>query len=157
MEKHFTATAYVLWEGKVLLHHHPKLNKYLPPGGHLEPNETPSEGARREVKEETGLDIIFTEQENLQVDAYNAVSIPRPFLCLLENIPPFKDKPAHQHMDMIYIAKVANPQTAKELIGDFRWYSLQEIESMSEENFFPDTLQVIRLLFTTSGAALFPA
>lgn len=150
MDKHFTATVYVLWQGKVLLHHHAKLNKYLPPGGHLEPNETPSEGALREVKEETGLDIAIIEQENLQVNAYNAVSIPRPFLCLLENIPSFQGQSAHRHIDMIYLAKPQDPLKASQVPAPFRWYSMEEIERMANENFFPDTLQVIRLVLTQS-------
>ena len=42
---------------KVLLHYHKKVRLVLPPGGHVEPNETPAESAIREVKEETGLKV----------------------------------------------------------------------------------------------------
>lgn len=146
MNKHFTATAYVFWQRKVLLHYHAKLNKYLPPGGHLEPNETPSEGALREVKEETGLDVLLIEQENLRVNAYNAASIPRPFLCLLENIPAFKDKIAHQHIDMIFLARLQDPEQADQVLTPFRWYSFEDIQLMDPENFFSDTLQVIQFV-----------
>ena len=55
--RQFTATVYILFLEKVLLHRHAKLGKWLPPGGHIEQDETPPEAARREVKEETGLDI----------------------------------------------------------------------------------------------------
>lgn len=146
MDKHFTATVYIFWQDRVLLHHHEKLNKYMPPGGHLEPNETPSEAALREVKEETALDVFLIEQENLHVKARNAVSIPRPFLCLLENVPAFKDKSAHQHIDMIYLAKLQNPENGNKVPKPFQWYSYTEIESMDQENFFPDTLQVLSLI-----------
>jgi 8-oxo-dGTP pyrophosphatase MutT (NUDIX family) len=36
---------------------HKKLGKWLPPGGHIEPNELPDDAACREVLEETGLKV----------------------------------------------------------------------------------------------------
>jgi 8-oxo-dGTP pyrophosphatase MutT (NUDIX family) len=140
MEKHFTATVYIFEQGKVLLHYHEKLAKWLPPGGHIEPNETPPEAARREVKEETGLDIEFIEQENLHIEAYNAKSFVRPFLCLLENIPEHKGKPAHQHMDMIYLAR---PLLYNEIKEGFKWVSFEELSGM---DLFPDTREVLHFL-----------
>ncbi|MBI5346885.1 MAG: NUDIX domain-containing protein, partial [Chlamydiae bacterium] len=87
MEKHFTAVAFILEKEKVLLIYHNKLRTWLPPGGHVDPNETPVETAIREVKEETGLDITIIQQENTWVDYKEACSFERPYLCLLENIP----------------------------------------------------------------------
>jgi 8-oxo-dGTP pyrophosphatase MutT (NUDIX family) len=145
MEKQFTATVYLFHENRVLLHLHAKLRKWLPPGGHLEPNETPPEAARREVREETGLEIVFIEQENLKVNAYNGVSIERPFLCLLENIPAHKDKPAHQHIDMIYLAR---PVQLHENLNDFRWFSYEELQELE---LFPDVQEVLRLLLKENG------
>ena len=147
MERHFTATVYIFHEEKVLLHRHAKLGKWLPPGGHIEPNETPPEAAMREAKEETGLDIEFIEQENLKIDAYNGSSFPRPFLCLLENIPAHKDKPAHQHMDMIYIAR---PLDASAPMGNFRWFSFDELAEIDQE-LFPDVRDVLTLLLKERG------
>lgn len=160
MERHFTATAYVLHENRVLLHRHRKLEKWLPPGGHIEADETPPIAARREVKEETGLDIHFIEQENLTVSAYNAESIERPFLCLLENIPLFKTRPAHQHIDMIYLATPANESQLDWIPRAFQWFSWNEVLKL-ESDMFPDTLQVIRFLLqkkptTVGGAFLSP-
>lgn len=156
MERQFTATVYLFSEHKVLLHKHPKLGCWLPPGGHLEPNETPPEAARREVREETGLEIEFIEQENLKIDAYNGKSFERPFLCLLENIPTYKDKPAHQHIDFIYLAI---PTEMKEDLNDFQWYSYEELQHLE---LFPDVAEVLRLLLKenrlqslTNGGAVF--
>jgi 8-oxo-dGTP pyrophosphatase MutT (NUDIX family) len=41
--------------GRVLLHRHKRLGRWLQPGGHLDPGELPAEAARRETREETGL------------------------------------------------------------------------------------------------------
>lgn len=54
---HFTASAFVLHpsEPKVALVHHAKIRKWVQPGGHIDPGETPEGAARREVLEEIGL------------------------------------------------------------------------------------------------------
>jgi 8-oxo-dGTP pyrophosphatase MutT (NUDIX family) len=141
LERHFTATTYIVDQGKILLLKHPKLKKWLPPGGHIESNETPPECAKREAKEETGLDIEFIRQENLWVDFWNASSIERPYLCLLENIPAHADMPAHQHVDMIFLAKPINGT----LFPDVKWFSLAEVELMTDdEEIFSETKTTIR-------------
>ena len=142
MHRQFTATVYIFHEDKVLLHRHPKHLKWLPPGGHLEPNETPPEAARREVKEETGLDIIFIEQENLKIEAYNGVSFERPFFCLLEHIPESKNEAAHQHMDMIYLATLADTNQLGQIPSEFLWFKLNDVKKIEDE-LFPDCTMLL--------------
>ena len=59
LEKHFVATGFVVNKDrtKMLMVYHKKLGKWLAPGGHLEQNETPGQAARREVNEETGIEL----------------------------------------------------------------------------------------------------
>jgi 8-oxo-dGTP pyrophosphatase MutT (NUDIX family) len=145
IEKHFTATAYIIDEGRVLLIPHPKLGKWLPAGGHVELNETPPECARREALEETGLKIELIPQENIWITEWNASSFERPYLCLLENIPAHGDKPAHQHMDFIYVAKPLGGH----LVAEARWFSIEEIEALSDDvEIFVETKQTIRHLLS---------
>ena len=56
---HVTASAIVVSDDgeKVALHLHKRLNMWLQPGGHIDPGETPPEGALREALEETGLPV----------------------------------------------------------------------------------------------------
>jgi 8-oxo-dGTP pyrophosphatase MutT (NUDIX family) len=147
MEKHFTATAYIIEDEKVLLLLHPKLNKWLPPGGHIELNETPPECACRETLEETGLTIEIIPQENLWIEAWNATSFARPYLCLLEEIPAHGTSSAHQHMDFIYLAR---PIGGKLLEG-VQWFSLNEVEELKDDlDIFGETKKTIQHLFSLS-------
>ena len=70
---------------KVLLHYHKKVRLVLPPGGHIEPNETPAESAIREVKEETGLEVRIIP---LQTDPtyISPRTTPTPRLIQIEDI-----------------------------------------------------------------------
>lgn len=138
--KHFTVTTYVVDNDKVLLLFHPKHHKWIPPGGHLEANEIPTLGAKREVLEETGLHVEFIRQENVWYDFGHAASFERPYLCLLENIPPHGDKPAHQHIDLIYLAR----PTGGQLQGGAKWFTWTEVEKFIEgQDIFHDVKQTI--------------
>jgi 8-oxo-dGTP pyrophosphatase MutT (NUDIX family) len=135
-ERQFTATAYVIQHSKVLLIPHPKLKKWLPAGGHLEANETPAQAALREVYEETGLVVEIIKEEHLWIDRWNAKSLERPYMCLLENIPPHGCFGFHQHIDFIYVAKPIGGV----LKDEARWFSLEEIYLLeSDVEIFEET------------------
>ena len=61
----FTATTFVVQEGRTLLLRHKKLGLWLPPGGHIDPNELPDDAARREVLEESGLEVELISDRNV--------------------------------------------------------------------------------------------
>lgn len=56
---HVTASAVVLdvASGTVLLHLHRRLDRWLQPGGHIDPGEPPEDAAVRETIEETGVAV----------------------------------------------------------------------------------------------------
>lgn len=146
MERHFTTTVYLLHEDQVLLLYHPKLKKWLPPGGHIEENESPPDVARREVKEETGLEFVFIQEEHIWIDRWNVKSFERPFLCLMEEIPEHKGVPAHQHMDLIYTGvPVGNTEPVS--VDPCKWFTLEEVEAFKGDvEIFEETKEVLRTL-----------
>lgn len=58
---HVTVSAYVVDDGRVLLHRHKRSGLHLPPGGHPDPGEALERAAEREVREETGLVVAVVE------------------------------------------------------------------------------------------------
>lgn len=49
-------------DGSSLLVDHINCGLWLPPGGHVEPDEQPAETVRREIREELGIEPIFAAQ-----------------------------------------------------------------------------------------------
>lgn len=149
--RQWTATLYIVEESKVLLIYHRMMKKWLPPGGHLEVGELPPEGALREALEETGLEVELLKQENVWIEkAYNSRSFPRPYLCLIENIPAREHEPAHEHIDFVYVGSPVggkmqwNAQETEHL----RWFTRSEIDLLKlDEEIFQDTKATISQIF----------
>ena len=55
----FSVAVFCRNDGEILLVRHKRLELWLPVGGEIEPGETPLEAARRELREETGLEGAF--------------------------------------------------------------------------------------------------
>ena len=129
VERHHTATAYVVSRGRTLLLWHPKLTMWLPPGGHLEPNEDPVQAAIREALEESGRAVRVIPPTGLLVCAGPTV-LPPPVVILLEDIVR-ADQPFHQHIDHVYFTA---PDAAVEFAtpiphGPHRWVTTAELSA----------------------------
>ena len=124
IEKHFTSTAFVLHpiEDKVLLHWHSKVKAWLPPGGHIENNETPVEAVKRETFEETGIHIkLYNFNSSMSEIPFSDVKeITAPYTIILENIND-PENGEHIHIDMIYFSEALK-------IGDLKdgWFWVNE-------------------------------
>jgi 8-oxo-dGTP pyrophosphatase MutT (NUDIX family) len=77
--------------GRVLFVHHRRLDRWLLPGGHVEPGDAEIwDAARREVVEETGADLVPDPLPPLiSVDVHG--------------IPPKRHEPYHLHHDLIFL------------------------------------------------------
>jgi 8-oxo-dGTP pyrophosphatase MutT (NUDIX family) len=121
----FTATAFVYWQCKTLLHKHKKLGLWLPCGGHIDPHELPDDAAKREVFEESGVEIELIGETAL--DIHEPRQLIRPRGIQLEFI-----QEGHEHIDLIYFAKPVASYDGYLNQDDpsLGWYSPNDLKSM---------------------------
>lgn len=160
MQRHFTATAFIIDSQKrTLLLWHKRLGRWMPPGGHVEEDETPEETARRECKEETGLDVEIvsdTQPDLFRENREEGKMLGKPFAFLLENIPASveRNEPAHQHMDFLYVAKPIDEKQVVKLEvcegREIRWFTREEIAALdpSSEIFANVQAYILTLLLS---------
>ncbi|MFB6163344.1 MAG: NUDIX hydrolase [Halococcoides sp.] len=128
--RHFVATVYVVCEGATALHHHPGLEMWLPPGGHIDRGEVPHEAAIREVREELGLDVtLFAESGD--IESATARSLPAPRQLLLEDINTCDGEVGHQHVDHVYYGTVPSrdidPADGEVPADEWEWFDRDDL------------------------------
>lgn len=139
--REFTATTFVVRDSRTLLLWHNKVRAWLPPGGHIHPDELPEEAACREVLEETGLEVELLGQQ----EVWGKVRVLRTPACiLLEDI-----GPGHQHIDLIYYAqaKEGQPRINAQESAALRWYTSADLAG-------PEIAPDIRILGRQAIAAV---
>jgi 8-oxo-dGTP pyrophosphatase MutT (NUDIX family) len=125
MIKHFTATAFVVRGEATLLHWHRRLQQWMPPGGHIEPNEDPVQAVLREVREETGIIAEIVRVSPIHRFAYPE-QIPAPYTILIEDIPGPGEP--HKHIDLIYFCRPADGATHAAVDDPtLRWVTAAEL------------------------------
>lgn len=122
---HITGSAFIVCHetGRVLLHHHRRLGRWLQMGGHDDGEHDPALTALREGREESGLmDLELLSPRILDLDVHS--------------IPAGKGQPAHLHHDVRYALTTRRPASiqrdqAESL--DLAWFSFAEAaERMGE-------------------------
>ncbi len=134
--RHFVATVYVVNGGATALHRHDKLDMWLPPGGHIDRDETPHEAARREVREELGLDVDLVAPQD-GVDSPTVESIPKPQHFLLEDINTAGGEVGHQHIDFVFYGRAESrdidPGPGEQPAADWEWLSAAGLRDRADE------------------------
>ena len=134
--RHFVATVYVVNDGATALHHHDKLDMWLPPGGHIDRDEVPHRAAVREVREELGLnpDLVAPEED---IESATVQSIPQPQHFLLEDIDVCDGEVGHQHIDFVFYGAVDSrditPSAGEQPAEDWEWFTPADLEERAEE------------------------
>ena len=122
----FTVAIFVVQDGRILIIHHRKLDKWLPLGGHIELDEDPEQAALREANEESGFDVeLIGERPPTTGPGTRALIAPR-FLDI------HRISDTHEHIGMIYWArpKKGAMTLAPEEHHDIRWCTADELESL---------------------------
>ena len=121
---HVTASCFIVDPagGRLLLHHHRRLGRWLQMGGHVEPDEAPRDAARREGEEESGLGDLRLAGAIVDLDVHA--------------IPAGRGEPDHLHFDVRYVASTARPEAIRIVpaeSNDLAWFALRDAEPRMNE------------------------
>jgi 8-oxo-dGTP pyrophosphatase MutT (NUDIX family) len=130
--EHVTASAVVVSSDGVLLHEHKQLQRWLQPGGHLDPGEHPAESARREVIEETGI----------VAEHWNGA----PYLLTVDSH--FIPETGHTHHDFRYLmtAPAVPPAPGEGESAAVRWFPMFEARDIADGSLRASIEKAIRIV-----------
>ena len=114
---HLTASGFVVGTRGTVLHRHRRLGIWVQPGGHVDPDELPEEGALRETTEETGLVVQHP-----------------PTGPLLVHVDCHPGPRGHTHLDLRYVvlAPARDPSPPSGESQEVRWCSFREAPALAE-------------------------
>jgi len=125
MKTDLVVAGFIFKEDKVLLIHHKKLNKWLPPGGHINKDETPDEALIREIKEETNLDVEIINKSDLPLEGDVKKQLALPFYINVHSVDD------HDHCCLFYLCNLNNKSELninRNELKNFNWFSLEDLK-----------------------------
>jgi 8-oxo-dGTP pyrophosphatase MutT (NUDIX family) len=133
---HFTASAFVLapQDDTILLVFHARLQKWLQPGGHIDPSDRDVfAAARREAQEETGIEL---EESAAPASLFDLD---------IHSIPARPNEPAHEHFDVrtLWITSQHEVRPGSDAL-DVRWHSLEGAARMNVDESLGRALQKLK-------------
>ncbi|MGH3811029.1 MAG: NUDIX hydrolase [Pseudonocardiaceae bacterium] len=158
MIKHATAGAFVFcrvaaggW--RLGLIEHPRLGRWMVPGGHVEHDECQAQAAVREVEEESGLTgVRFLEVPTPPLPGgfpRTHVRVPLPWWIIEQRVPADNHlAEPHVHVDHQYLAVVDDSEPGRAGEHPFAWFTADEV---SELAMFEDSQLLALMLFSCIG------
>jgi 8-oxo-dGTP pyrophosphatase MutT (NUDIX family) len=145
---HATGSAFVVDPdaARVLLRWHERMQSWLQVGGHGEKDEThPFDIARREAREETGLEDLASWPDSARPLLLHVVIVP---------VPAGRGEPEHEHADLRYLLATHRPQDAapESELAKLRWFSIASaLKAVTQDNTRETIRRVARVLQERHG------
>ena len=156
MIKHATAGAFLFHHGndgrwRLGLIEHPRLGRWMVPGGHVEDDESQMQAALREVEEETGLrEIHLLEAPAPSFPAgFPSTHARVPLPWWITEVVVAADNhlsESHVHVDHQYVAVVADSSPAEPGVHPFAWYTDDQVADLP---MFEDSKLLAKVLFVS--------
>ena len=148
--KHPTASAFVfgrLSEWRLGLIHHPRLDRLMIAGGHVERDESQEQAVLREVTEESGLVVRLVSPLTPPLPlGYPHPRVAQPWWINEMSVPADDHlSEPHVHLDHQYVAIADDPQIRRSAVHEFFWYGQDEL---AELPMFEDTKLLAKVLFS---------
>lgn len=119
---HFTGSALVCdYNGRILLHYHKNLNRWLQFGGHPDAEFNFADVALRETIEETGLSDLHH---------FSALEKTQPIDFDVHVIPAKDNRPEHLHLDLRYLLLTRRPEKVNPPAGESQNYAWLKYEDI---------------------------
>src|SRR5580700_4545001 len=152
--KHLTSSVFVFrrfsdgWRTGLI--RHPRFDRMMIPGGHVEPEESSAEAALREVAEETGLAVTLVSPPAAPVPpGYRARRVALPWWIAEYQVAPDNHLDvAHVHVDHLYVAlaggaRPSGAAPAPDGTHPFGWYDAGDLPGL---DMFDDARLLARLM-----------
>lgn len=124
MKTELVVGGFLIHNNRILLIHHRKLDKWLPPGGHINENETPDEALEREFAEELNLKIEILNKIAVAPENNIKKQLAVPFYINVHSVGD------HDHCCLFYLCRPKNQEhleVNKSELKDFAWFSSEEL------------------------------
>lgn len=137
MKTDLVVAGYLIHNNRILLIHHEKLGLWLPPGGHIDRDETPDEALEREFREEVNLEIEILNRNDMPMEGNIKKQLAVPFYV---NVHDFKGE--HDHCCFFYLCKPRNKEKVminRSEVKGYAWFSIGEL---NQEHIPPDVRNI---------------
>jgi 8-oxo-dGTP pyrophosphatase MutT (NUDIX family) len=121
----FSVSVFIVHSGRVLYARHPRYDRWLPLGGHVELNEDPEEALFREIAEETGLEVeVLSTKPDIRGDTTTKHIFQPNYVDVHDANPP------HKHIAFIYFVRAKDDKfVMSDEHLDLRWLTPEDIEN----------------------------
>jgi 8-oxo-dGTP pyrophosphatase MutT (NUDIX family) len=128
-------------DDEILLVYHRKLDVWLPPGGHIDRDETPDAAVRRELKEEVGIDVELVQTPSITTAGSVREELATPFYVNVHDVGD------HDHCCFFYLCttKTRELDMAPREVRGARWLSRDEVGEL--DAMLNDTRMIVDAAF----------